>query len=453
MELSGGSNKRQAPPNYFSRRVQLRLLTAVGSLMLVLVLMSEARKPENWRWMWAGVPAAEADARLETRLSDVRPANPLGTVQGVQSDAVSTVRLPDDKTEELRSTVWEAVLQDMSHLDRIELDRLLLAARRGAAADLDGENWLPALERLNVSWSLAVDRARQTAQSDTALDESERQMWFKKIAELADEWENLAFKAMRAPLDDRPWTPLERQHLSSFQELVDAFSLSLIRDDTVSRPAEQYSWFRHLEILDQTRTERLEAMSEGPATFVQVYRQPGQYRGRLVTIKGVARLVYRVSAPTNIHDIDHYYVLWIKPAGGQLSPFIVYCVELPHGFPTGDDGRHTEITEPVAITGYFFKRHAYRARDGVNTAPLLLAKLPRWFPAARPLLRSSPGPVGIALSVVGIALLAAGLARLAYRSSSPPNPAVASALDRPDLAALSQLDHGGDIGENLRRLS
>ena len=53
----GGSDRgsgRRGPPDYTSRPVQLRLFVLVGALMLVLACMFEARKPENWRWLWAG---------------------------------------------------------------------------------------------------------------------------------------------------------------------------------------------------------------------------------------------------------------------------------------------------------------------------------------------------------------------------------------------------------------
>ena len=52
---------RVSPPNYFSRREQYRLLVMCGMLMLVLVMMNEVRKPQMWRWMWAGSDLAEVE--------------------------------------------------------------------------------------------------------------------------------------------------------------------------------------------------------------------------------------------------------------------------------------------------------------------------------------------------------------------------------------------------------
>ncbi len=44
--------RRKPPPNYFSRRVQAKILLLVFLFMGVLMLMSEARKPKHWQWMW-----------------------------------------------------------------------------------------------------------------------------------------------------------------------------------------------------------------------------------------------------------------------------------------------------------------------------------------------------------------------------------------------------------------
>lgn len=43
---------RKPPPNYYSRKEQLRLFALCGLFMLVLVMMNEARKPSTWQWMW-----------------------------------------------------------------------------------------------------------------------------------------------------------------------------------------------------------------------------------------------------------------------------------------------------------------------------------------------------------------------------------------------------------------
>src|SRR4051812_25609756 len=39
------------PPDYSSRRMQWRLLAAVATLMLIVILASEIRNPDRWKWL------------------------------------------------------------------------------------------------------------------------------------------------------------------------------------------------------------------------------------------------------------------------------------------------------------------------------------------------------------------------------------------------------------------
>ena len=59
------SNKTGPPPNYFSRRQQLRLLFLVMSLGLVLVLINEARDPRNWYWLTGEQDTASTETSAE----------------------------------------------------------------------------------------------------------------------------------------------------------------------------------------------------------------------------------------------------------------------------------------------------------------------------------------------------------------------------------------------------
>ena len=73
-------SRTQPPRDYFSRREQYRLLVLVSMLMFVLIAMNEARKPQNWRWLWNQQLAAQATEQtpVDTRLPPpTRPALPI----------------------------------------------------------------------------------------------------------------------------------------------------------------------------------------------------------------------------------------------------------------------------------------------------------------------------------------------------------------------------------------
>jgi hypothetical protein len=152
--------------------------------------------------------------------------------------------------------------------------------------------------------------------------------------------------------------------------------LSLVRDDTVFRPAESDGWFHLFVLLATTPADELTRASEGRVGTLQLSQQPKEYRGRLVTVSGVARAAQLVEAPRNAFGVKQYYQLWLQPnrAAGEL--IVLYSLELPDGFPLGD-----EIDATCAATGFFFKRWAYASQGGITTAPLVIAKTVDWQPA------------------------------------------------------------------------
>jgi len=67
------------------------------------------------------------------------------------------------------------------------------------------------------------------------------------------------------------------------------------------------------------------------------------------------------------------------------------------------------VSEDVEITGFFFKRWAYKAEDSLRTAPTLLAKTVDWQQRSPP---AGRGPINTAslLTILGLALILSLLA-------------------------------------------
>jgi len=149
--------------------------------------------------------------------------------------------------------------------------------------------------------------------------------------------------------------------------------LANIRDDAASSPDEAACSLRLLDILNRTDPETIQKASVGPISYAQLFRQPNQYRGRLVTVAGVVRRVNPLDLPKNEYGIEKYYQIWLAPNDNRVSPIVIYCLHLPEGFPTGMD-----VSEEAEITGFFFKRWAYKAKDAIRTAPTILAATLEW---------------------------------------------------------------------------
>jgi hypothetical protein len=454
------------PPNYFQRSVQVRLLMLVFAFMLVVVLMGEARKAKNWRWIWMmtgsdpGGETQEAMEPVDTRLPPPpRNEDPPGTVYASQEKpGETTERLTElDGLQRVRFDAWRGRLKDLDHNDRKLLSRILRSARQRIAISQDDlERWRELFPEIDNGWIGYLTSANEAVLvSGDELPAEQTERLLNVLQELEVEWSTSIGRALRAPLNDRPWTELEIESLGRLQATLDELALADIRDDMVWRPAEQTAWFRIFEKLAAADERSLTAESVGEVGFVQLFRQPNEYRGRAVTVTGIAELAYHVQAPKNDVGVEGYYVFWLRPADGSDSPIVVYALETPEGFPS-IAADQASLQEDVAFTGYFFKRWAYNARDGIRTAPLLLAKSPTWqAPASRPSVLPSPG---LAITgVLAVALLAIAIAQWVYRSSNliigSRTPGAINTPNPQQFKALSEQETSPSVAESLRQLA
>jgi hypothetical protein len=242
--------------------------------------------------------------------------------------------------------------------------------------------WTQIIEHLEAGWQNYVHKAFQAVGQDSAgLTDAEKQSWLHVIETLKRDWQDGVQPALQAVGTGRPLEPRLQAIIEDIQRTLDQVFLDAIRDNTVFRNAEKDAWFRMLEQLDQRDLSVLQRESTGYAGFLQLYKQPAAYRGKLVTIAGTIRMGYYREAPQNLYGIRGYYVFWLRPAGAK-SPIVVYCLEIPEGFPDvaalERDGERPQLDEEAEFTGFFFKRWAYRAQDDTRLAPLVLAKAPRW---------------------------------------------------------------------------
>lgn len=177
--------------------------------------------------------------------------------------------------------------------------------------------------------------------------------------------------------------------------------LQTVRDDSPFVHAEQDAWFNLLDVLNKADLDDLKRASRGPTTFVQLYRQSDEYRGELVTLRGIVRRVYRVAAPKNDYGLKYYYQIWLTPDDNLSNVEVVFCLRLPPGFPMGEG-----LSEHVEVAGFHFKRWLYRAQDTLRSAPVVLAQTIEL--QRRPVFgrRSDEGLGGVLTILVGTALAA-----------------------------------------------
>lgn len=452
----------------------------VGGLMLVIVMMFEARKPENWRWMGFSQEGQKAEelppedrealAQLDTRYS----AQTTGT-QTDKGGSLSAERV--DGSAELLDSAPAAPQGDRRLFERTETDfwnkqferwsgeqrqDLFRGLERGSIR----RAWQNETERdgFAEAWSQLVEQTDQArrdyetsilrATSDLSDSENvKRQTWLDLLQQLQQQWRD-QHEALKAVLHQ----PSERQakQLAELLQLLDRIGLSYVKDDVIgSRKEEQAIWFRQFQRLRDSELQwaaaqdrvgidseeggqasGLDESGDGESivrfqrvNYLQLFEQPDAFRGKPIRMEGDVRRVGFQPASENAYGIDGYHVLWVRPKGKANLPIVVYCRELPVGFPIGHDNEERTFdsgtAEDVIVRGIFFKRWAYEAADDLRLCPLLVADEIEWLPksetdvaqAGRP---TWPVILAMLLSAVVVARLVVRWAkRSADRAASP----------------------------------
>lgn len=228
---------------------------------------------------------------------------------------------------------------------------------------------------------------------------------------------------------------------------VRADLLGRVRDDTVFRSAEAGAFYNLLEVLNSTPETELERASQGDVRFLQLYTQPKEFRGDLVTLRGTARRVLVKRLAANESGVAQYYQVVLEP-DDRAYPVVVYCLELPDGFPVGE-----RLDEPITLTGFFYKRWAHMSGEGIATWPLLLSKTLRWRPEARPVVvarapvdRQTLLAAALIATIVSLLVVLFALNRTRFRLAGKPN-------RPPQLSALKHAEVAPDVREQLAQLA
>jgi hypothetical protein len=439
--------KLKPPPNYNSRKVQVKLFILVAACMGVLWLVTEAAKPERWGWFFGRPPVAEqraevAEPEIDTKLHLPPTALDEGVVkildpfQGSLDDVAHLEGL--DPVSRAVADGWAAFYEQANRDEHDLIAKGLKAASETKPLDeQDGDTWSELLAKIDRFWSGYRDNALKALQEPAAADdakplsEEDQAKWTEVLEKVGAAWDR--DRAVLAKLGQRgeiSFTDAEREDLRLWQLRWERMSLAAIKDDTVHRPAEGDAWFRLLDLLNTTPQEALDRQPAIDVGFVQLFKQSNEYRGKLVRIHGRIMQAKRIKATRNVYGIQHQYLLWIKPEGGPKSPLVVYALEMPPGFPSLDyptlTGDYTKLREDVVVTGYYFKRWAYPSQQGTMTAPLILAKSPHWIPGPDLAARNPelPSRWTFLSWVLGSALFAIAVAVVAYRMSMRRSPAM-----------------------------
>ncbi|MBC7852526.1 MAG: hypothetical protein IAF94_03735 [Pirellulaceae bacterium] len=452
------------PIDYRSRNAKLRLFGIVAALILVLAVAEKLRDPASWNWLLGRQNKTEQmEKPINNRLAraEAGPSEPETVFLNQGTEKVLSEKPAEEKgpTEQSWKSAWRSVWRDLGSDERSLLFRLVEAAQDDKQFSAESSSRAQkSLETIDGLWT-----AHQSAafQEITELPVSEQKPWEQTLREVNARWsKELRPSLQLVALGGNPSTA-ERTTIAEFQRDIEQLCLVEVRDDaTFLRPDENQIWFHLMHELQAHSPADLKAKSAGIVGYNAMYNQPEAYRGKVVTVKAQVRWAYRVPAIKNYLGIKEFNVLYLAPEGVPDKPLIVYSLGLPAGFPRLKEQNHpsgmTAMHEDVVVTGFFFKRGAYRGKDANYTAPLILANVPAWIPPEGPLVTSARGQKIWWESLTVAAVLFAVAAIVVYFVSrrgrgADPRPAAEQSLA--GVAELQQADPPEGLQDSLKRLA
>ncbi len=224
--------------------------------------------------------------------------------------------------------------------------------------------------------------------------------------------------------------------------------LANVQDDRAITSRDNVPFYTILKILKDADPHALAAYSRGVVPFIQIFKQPELYRGEVITVRGYVKRALASKVQPNDFGIEKNNQLWIKP-DDRDDPIVAYCLDLPLGFPTGD-----ELNERIELTGVFYKRWAYFWRNQeLHSTPLVLAKSFTWTPVSKPAQAQTNYTkiaINVGAGVLMVLILVIVLVRRSRGSTHPYLAKVSSRTRGPMYEGLKDLEVSPEVRQALR---
>ncbi|MEZ6093746.1 MAG: hypothetical protein R3C03_05850 [Pirellulaceae bacterium] len=423
------SNSDSLPPanrnllDLSSGAVRIRLFMLVFGLMLVLVCMNEARKPENWRWMGfdANGNISTEKQNQEEKPKSTPPATVLPNASQPDSDD-SVDRLDDALPAEgqgegqqeksgnnslrMSQDFWNSVFLELDSDQQKQLFLLMRAQSKGAEYSPDEKvSMLSLLDTLDgFITKHAIEFSKRIAQTDSSAEATQR------ILEISSEWKDGLLPYLRSTVNkDLEMLEFNPAKIGIWKAQFEKTVLGVVEDHTrMLNPSDGPAW---LALWDQILEGS--AGSYRTVTNYELMTQPKAYRGQPVEFEGNLLIIERVNMVRNDLGIDRYYALWIRTDELQASPMCVYTLRLPPGSEEPVD-QYTPVDWMVKVQGYFFKVRDYVKRDGqIGECPLILSPVASVLPLPPKPENEFAWPVPVWFLPVILALMAGGAIMMA----------------------------------------
>lgn len=470
------------PLPYSTKGIRGRLFVLFALLLLVLVAMKEAGKPENWEWMGF---KKENEISLENNSNDDPAVAPhpdrskLGNAPLFKSDpnesnsspslriqSESTpAPLPEESLDYPQAAVrfWRTAYPNLRGPWKSKLMQITRKLRRGSEVEFDRSDESLRTSRQMLEWlsnerdqfhqqlfdqiTLTPDRAPNKAQMN------------ERYYACEDIWEKDVLPALKSLLADEDITIGQQQTILRLQNVLDYFVLQEVQDKSaIGWSGDTEAWRRLWEQVVEPESQTVAGVIEAkpsPVKRIQLMGQPNFFRGKRVQIEGWVRSarMRKVAQPSSL-PFTSYYELWLRPKDTNAGTYCVYASNLPEGFPKLDES-FQDLNQAIKVEGRFFKLQSFVAGDrSVDYSPALLTNQIQLVEETRTASNETQ-PVSFSWllpALVALPLIAGGLAWLAFRSSEPTAREPGKSAQKRLSGSLEQLKDDPDIETDAQRI-
>jgi len=395
-----------------SRVAKMRLLSLFGLLLLVLVAMKEAGKPERWMWLGFDQPAdpafvsddeiSDGDIFLEAgTLADqsdtgAAPANGLGYMPDRFASRLNNAdsRTADEESAKKFDTgatgnrdpqktpvavdFWRATYSKLTDSQQEAFYQLL---RRIDTARLEPpQSDLPLDATVKRLIQLQLNHQSTTLGELAVMPKGDQKNELTEDLFAFDQsWQKQALPALQASIVGDDFSMTNQATIRSIRDTIDPIVIRAVEDMTgMGNSRDKLAWLAIWDFV-QRDSETVNAKNESETRLLQLKGQPGAFRGEAITVSGTARTIRLKILKQTLLNLDQYYEVWMDPPGRVNDGLICVCVAtLPESFDTvlpPVTENFQDIKVPVTVAGRFFKIRSYQdASKSVSHCPVLIAE-------------------------------------------------------------------------------
>jgi hypothetical protein len=384
------------PPNNTAWAIRSRLTILFAMLILVVVAMREAGKPERWNWLLGDQSAELAtDERLAGKVSsqstDPQPTHGTSDSEpglpnaAIGAGASMTLIKPSLSMDEpptypaAASDFWAMIMRKLDTEQQRDWFRLLKSVRCGKPIDSDRRIEIEKLVEIVSHQRELFHRDRFDQLAVLADGTEEKTKRANELYESEQMWDAKILPALTAVLAGNDFTVSQLQQIERLQLVLDPLILMEVQDHTtIGWEGDSAAWVRLWERVRDPRfpasnnTSNRLAEATPVVSHLQLSSQPDFYRGKPITVRGRVLSARQEMLDDSELGVPHYFVLWLQPADSNVAPYCIYALELPVGFPPVSE-RFSKHNQPIEATGLFFKIRTFvDGSNQVSESPVIL---------------------------------------------------------------------------------